>query len=288
MSKNTSILVIGASGMLGHTVLRYLAASPGIDARGTTRSAAARDLLPAALRSRVAIGIDAERDEDLRGVIEKLRPDWVINCVGVVKQLHDAKDPLVAVPINTLLPHRLARLCTASGARLIHVSTDCVFAGTKSMYRESDFADADDLYGRSKLLGEVDQPNAVTLRTSIIGPELVSAHGLLGWFLSQHGRVKGFTRAIYSGLPTVELARVMRDFVIPRPELHGVYHVSSAAINKHELLTLVARQYGVATEVTPDAALVIDRSLDSSRFRRLTGYTPPAWPELIRVMHEFG
>jgi dTDP-4-dehydrorhamnose reductase len=156
------------------------------------------------------------------------------------------------------------------------------------MYREGDFADANDLYGRSKFLGEVDGPQAVTLRTSIIGPELNSAHGLLGWFLSQRGRVRGFTRAVFSGLPTVELARVIRDFVIPREDLRGVYHVSSAPITKYELLTIIAEVYAHSVNIEPDDALVIDRSLDSGRFRRLTGYDCPAWPELVRSMHEFG
>lgn len=285
---DTRILVIGASGMLGHTVLRYFARSPGFDVRGTVRSTTARDLLPVELRPRLEVGVDAEDDASLRALLARLRPAAVINCVGVVKQLSDAKDPLVAVPINTLLPHRLARLCGEVGARLIHVSTDCVFAGTRGGYQETDFADADDLYGRSKLLGEVDYPHAVTLRTSIIGPELASAHGLVGWFLAQTGTVRGFTRAVFSGLPTVELARVMRDFVLPDAGLRGVYHVSAAPINKHELLTLVGREYGRDTRITEDATLVIDRSLDSARFRERTRYTSPAWPDLIRAMHAFG
>jgi dTDP-4-dehydrorhamnose reductase len=283
-----SILIIGASGMLGHTVLRYFARSPGFDAHGTVRSAAARDLLPAEVRARVDLGVDAEDDEALRVVLARHRPAAVVNCVGVVKQLHDASDPLVAVPINTLLPHRLARLCGEIGARLIHVSTDCVFSGTRGAYREADFPDADDLYGRTKLLGEVDYPHAVTLRTSIIGPELASAHGLVGWFLAQQGAVRGFRRAVFSGLPTVELARVMRDFVLPDAGMRGVYHVAAAPINKHELLSLVAKEYGRDTRITADDVLVIDRSLDSARFRDRTGYTAPAWPDLIRSMHEFG
>ena len=216
-----SILVVGASGMLGHAVLRLFAQSPGFSVHGTVRSTAARDLLPVEMRVRIDVGVDAEHDDQLRAALARHRPACVVNCVGVVKQLHDAKDPLVAVPINTLLPHRLARLCGEAGARLIHVSTDCVFAGTRGAYRETDFADADDLYGRSKLLGEVDYPHAVTLRTSIIGPELGRAHGLVGWFLAQRGSVRGFTKAIFSGLPTVELARVMRDFVLPRPVTQG-------------------------------------------------------------------
>jgi dTDP-4-dehydrorhamnose reductase len=283
-----SVLVIGASGMLGHAVLRFLAASPGIEVHATVRSPSARDLLPAALHSAITVGVDALNDDHLREVLERRRPAWVVNCVGVVKQLREAKEPLPSIAINSLLPHRLARLCAQVGARLVHVSTDCVFSGARGMYTEADFADADDLYGRSKFLGEVDCPHAITLRTSIIGPELASAHGLVGWFLAQRGEVKGFIRAIFSGVPTVELARIVRDFVMPSVGLRGVYHVSAAPINKFDLLSLVAREFALETRITPDSTLSIDRSLDSSRFRHATGYTAPAWPELVRAMKDFG
>jgi dTDP-4-dehydrorhamnose reductase len=186
-----------------------------------------------------------------------------------------------------MLPHRLARLCDLAGARLVHVSTDCVFSGTKGMYTESDFPDANDLYGRSKYLGEVDYPNAITLRTSIIGHELEGARSLLCWFLAQSNSVRGFTKAVFSGVPTVEMARIIRDFVLPRPELHGLYHVSVAPISKYELLKLVAQTYGTLTAIEPSDQVVIDRSLDSTRFRASTGYRPPAWPELVRTMCEF-
>jgi dTDP-4-dehydrorhamnose reductase len=288
MGKEVTVLVLGASGMLGNATLRYFARSPGFSVVGTVRSSGAMNLLPKALHDHIIGGVDVDDTDSLRQLFVRARPDVVINCVGLVKQLAGGGDPLAAIPINSLLPHRLVRLCKQAGARLVHVSTDCVFAGTKGMYREDDVADASDLYGRSKLLGEVDYPQAVTLRTSIIGPELNSAHGLVSWFLSQRGRVKGFTRAIFSGLPTVELARVMRDFVIPRADLRGVYHVSAAPINKFELLSLIANIYGISIDIVPDDALFIDRSLDSTRFRRLTGYDSPAWADLVRVMHEFG
>jgi dTDP-4-dehydrorhamnose reductase len=156
------------------------------------------------------------------------------------------------------------------------------------MYSESDPPDAQDLYGRSKLLGEVDYPHAVTLRTSIVGHELGGAHGLVGWFLAQSESVRGYTKAVFSGLPTVELAAVIRDRVLSRPSLHGLYHVAAAPIAKYELLRLVATQYGKAIEVVPDERVAIDRSLDGSRFREATGYEAPPWPELVRRMHEFG
>jgi dTDP-4-dehydrorhamnose reductase len=282
------VLVLGASGMLGNTVLRLLSTSAGIAVVASARSESALGSFEPKLRSKVLTGIDVENHDSLIRLFAITQPEVVVNCIGLVKQLAGAADPLAALPINSMMPHRLARLCEMVSARLVHISTDCVFSGAKGMYLEEDFADAADLYGRSKHIGEVDYPHAVTLRTSIIGHELGSAHGLVGWFLAQASSVNGYTQAIFSGLPTVELARVIRDFVIPRPDLRGVYHVSAAPISKFDLLSLVARVYNKAIDIEPDARLVIDRSLDSTRFRTATGYSPPDWPELVRAMRQFG
>jgi dTDP-4-dehydrorhamnose reductase len=156
------------------------------------------------------------------------------------------------------------------------------------MYTEGDIADAFDLYGRSKYLGEVDYPNAITLRTSIIGHEMNGARSLVSWFLAQDKAVKGYKKAIFSGLPTVEIARTIRDFVIPRPDLHGVYHVSAQPISKFDLLSLVADIYEKKIEILPDESFAINRSLDSTRFRVETGFQPKPWGDLIKSMHQFG
>ena len=284
----TRILVLGASGMLGNAVLRLFSQGDRYTVFGSARSTAVLNFLPSELHKNIICGVDAENIDSVTSLFARVVPDVVINCVGLVKQFEEAKDPLSAIPINSLMPHRVARLCQLAGARFLHISTDCVFTGTKGMYREEDDADAQDIYGRTKHLGEVDYPHAVTLRTSIIGHELNSAHGLVGWFLAQHGAVKGFTRAIFSGLPTIELARVIRDHVLPSPEMCGLYHVSAAPISKYELLRLIASTYGRTKDIIEDNKLVIDRSLDSTRFRQFTGYTPPTWPELIKAMHAFG
>ena len=237
------ILVLGASGMLGNAVMRIFSESAEFRVTGTVRSARTIQLLPGNLRGQIIAGVDVENVDALVSVFSRVSPTVVINCVGLVKQLSEADDPLLAIPINSILPHRLARLCTVSGARLIHLSTDCVFSGSKGMYREVDVSDAKDLYGRSKYLGEVDYPNAITLRTSIIGHELEGARSLVGWFLAQTGTVKGFRKAIFSGFPTVEVAKLIRDYVIPNPGLRGLYHVSADPINKFDLLRLVAKVY---------------------------------------------
>jgi dTDP-4-dehydrorhamnose reductase len=285
---NKRVLVIGASGMLGNAVLRLFSQSPGYVVFGSVRSSAVRHLLPDDLRPNLINGVDVENADSLMRLFDTARPNVVINCVGLVKQLAQAYDPLAAIPLNTILPHRLARLCAVAGARFVHMSTDCVFSGAQGMYMESDVADAKDLYGLSKFLGEVDYPHAITLRTSIIGHELDGARSLVDWFLAQEGSVRGFNRAIFSGLPTVEVARVIRDYVIPHPELHGLYHLSAAPINKFDLLTLIAATYGKSIHINADEQVVIDRSLNSTRFRQATGFEPKSWPELVSLMHDFG
>ena len=282
------VLVLGASGMLGNAMLRYFHAVDGFDVLGTARSAGSLRLLPEAVRRHVATGIDVENPDTLVRLLAHWPADVIINCVGLIKQLSAANDPVAAISMNALLPHRLARLAAVAGARFVHISTDCVFDGRKGGYREADTPDAADLYGRSKQLGEVDAPNAITLRTSIIGHELDGANGLVSWFLAQSGSVKGFRRAVFSGLPTVELARVVHQHVLPQPQMHGLYHVSAAPIDKYALLTLVKQVYAKDIEIVPDDNLVIDRSLDSSRFRSETSYVPTDWRTLIEGMKQFG
>lgn len=281
------VMILGVTGMLGNAMFCILSERADLAVYGTARSNNARQHFSDNLSGRIIVGTDVENNDSLVRAFAAVRPDVVVNCVGLVKQLTEANDPLKAVPINTLLPHRLAALCQATGARLVHISTDCVFSGAKGNYLETDFPDAYDLYGRSKLLGEVDYPHAITLRTSIIGHELSGNRSLVNWFLDQTGAVKGFTRAIFSGLPTVELATVVRDVVLPRNELQGLYHVSAKPINKFDLLQMLAHAYGKNIQINPSEELVIDRSLNSDRFRGATDYTPPDWPTLVRRMYEF-
>jgi dTDP-4-dehydrorhamnose reductase len=281
------ILVLGASGMLGNAMMRVLSENPALEVFGTVRSAGAGRFFAPDIAERLLSGVDVEQHDALVKLFARVRPDVVVNCVGLVKQLADAEDPLVALPLNAMLPHRLARLCELAGARLVHMSTDCVFSGRKGGYRESDAPDAEDVYGRSKLLGEVAYPHAITLRTSIIGHELQSAHGLVGWFLSQEKQCRGYTKAIFSGFPTVVLAQIVRDVVLPRADLSGVYHVAAQPISKFDLLKLVADVYGKEIEIVPGEQVAIDRSLNAERFREATGYVAPGWPQLIETMHTY-
>ncbi len=273
--------------MLGSAVFKQFSFDSAFQTWGTLRNSGGRRHFSEPLHGQLINNVDVLDQDALVNVLARIRPDIVINCVGLIKQLADAKDPLSALPINAMLPHRLAKLCGLAGARLIHVSTDCVFSGRKGMYTEADLSDAEDLYGKSKFIGELHKvPHAITLRTSIIGHELGTNFSLIDWFLSQSGPVKGYEKAIFSGLPTVELARVMKDYVIPNPGLHGLYHVSVEPIDKLSLLRLVAEVYGHQIQIIPDEQVCIDRSLDSSRFRQAAGYLPPAWPELVKMMRD--
>ena len=284
--KPTTVLILGGTGMIGHALLRKLSLAPNLQVYATARSLeGVADRFPEALRARILAGVDASNSDDITRALASVQPDVVINCIGLIKQLPTANDHLLAISLNALLPHRVALACRAAKARLIHISTDCVFDGKKGNYTERDLPNAEDIYGRTKMLGEIDGAHSLTLRTSAIGHELKTRLELVDWFLSQTGSVRGFAKAIYSGLPTVELARVIADFVIPNPGLHGIYNVSSAPIAKYDLLRMIAERYRKTINIEPFDGFVQDRSLDSALFRAKTGYAPPAWAELIDAMH---
>lgn len=282
--KVLKVLVLGANGMLGSAMMRELARTPNIECIGTVRLPSTA-LLTLEKTARFIANIDVTKIEQLESVFDQVQPHVVINCIGLVKQDPASEDPLMAISINALLPHQLAALCQKGGARLIHLSTDCVFSGDRGNYVESDFADASDLYGRSKYLGEVKDPHALTIRTSIIGHELAGTQGLLEWFLSQQERCKGYTRAIFSGLPTTVLAKLICEKVLPNTGLSGVYHVSSNPISKYNLLKLIASEYGKSIEIVPSEELVIDRSLNSERFSKAVQWVAPSWESMVKEMH---
>lgn len=280
------VLIIGASGMLGSTLFRKLSTHSKLEVFGTVRTSRSANFFPPTLREKIIQNINVDGETGLLTAFSASKPDIVLNCVGIIKQLPGSHNHLESLGINATLPHRLAKFSKAVDARLIHFSTDCVFSGKKGMYHETDLPDAYDLYGRSKLLGEVDYDNAITLRTSIIGHELNSSNSLVDWFLSQSENVKGYRKAIFSGLPTTEIARVVHDYVLPNENLKGLYHLSVDPINKHDLLTLISEAYEKQIGITPDDQVKINRSLNSDRFRSATGFMPKPWTQLIREMHE--
>ncbi|HTK51805.1 MAG TPA: SDR family oxidoreductase, partial [Gemmatimonadaceae bacterium] len=274
-------LVLGGAGMLGHRLWREL--DRHVDAFATVRSSADDYASLDWFDPRRIIGaVDVLSDADLDRAMSAARPDVVINAVGIVKQRRDAESATTTIAVNALLPHRLADQCAAAGARLIHISTDCVFAGTKGAYTEADVPDAHDLYGRSKLLGEVDRAGCLTVRTSMVGREIRTSRGLFEWFFSHRGEiVPGFTRARFSGLTTAELSRVIADIVQRQPELRGVWHVAGDPINKFDLLTIVNDAFRLGSTLRADESFVCDRTLDASRFMNATGYRPPSWAAMV-------
>lgn len=276
-----AVLVLGATGMLGHKLMQVL--SRRTEVVGTVRgSASALAAHPVVGGFTLLGGVAAEDFDSVVRAVATVRPAAVVNGIGVIKQLPSAKDPLPSIGINALFPHRLAQLCRAAGARLVHLGTDCVFSGRKGAYTEDDPSDAEDLYGRTKHLGEVTGEGCLTLRTSIIGRELGRRSGLLEWFLAQRGkRASGYAHAIYSGLTTHALAGVIADVLERHPRLSGLWHVASDPISKFDLLQLVNREFALGVTLERDETFRCDRSLDGSRFREATGFRAPAWPDLV-------
>jgi dTDP-4-dehydrorhamnose reductase len=276
------VLILGGAGMLGHKLCQCFRQR---FETWTTVLFGPETLLPYDVvdPDKLISGVDIMDFDAVIRVIARIHPHAVVNGIGIIKQLKAAQDPLVSVAVNSLFPHRLAELCRACGVRLIHMSTDCVFTGRRGSYSENDVSDAEDLYGRTKYLGEVGGPGCLTVRTSIIGRELNTANGLIEWFLSNRGKeVRGYRRAIYSGLTTTALAQIFIGILEKHPQLEGLYQVSSDPITKYDLLSLVNQEFQTHTTIEPDEEHCCNHSLDSSRFRAATGIVPPAWPEMIR------
>jgi len=278
------VLILGATGMLGHKVWQVLRERHDVHAaaRGDWTAWARYGLFEA---DRFHGGLEAGNPDSLLQILGAIRPDVVVNCVGIVKQVAAATDPLASFTVNALFPHRVAAACQVADARLIHISTDCVFSGGKGGYTEADVPDAEDLYGRSKLLGEVSGPGCLTLRTSIIGRELSRQSGLLEWFLAnRRGKVQGYTNAVFSGFTTQALGGLLAWVIEDQPALAGLYHVASEPISKYVLLKKIAKALGLDTVIEPYAEYRCDRSLDASRFQTATGWTPPSWDAMIEAL----
>jgi dTDP-4-dehydrorhamnose reductase len=280
------VLILGATGMLGHKLVQYLSRS--FSTFGTIRrSSETFGSHPAFKQATLIEGVDAYDMNSVKNVIDTIKPDVIINSIGIVKQLPEAFDPIKSIMINSLFPHQVAAICRERQIRFIHYSTDCVFSGKKGRYREDDFPDADDLYGRSKLLGEVVDKNCLTLRTSIVGREIASSHGLIDWLLSQEGKtVKGYQQVFFSGLTTNAHAGILEQIITSYPNLNGLFHLAAPRISKFELLNIVKNTYRSNIEIESDSQEKTDRSLDNSRFREITKIIIPSWSEMINEMYQ--
>ncbi len=268
-----NILIIGATGMLGNALMATLEKYKNFRLWGTVIDKAQAKKLPQNLQHKILANIDVQNPKSLSRALKISQPNIIINCVAFIGEPQNNQEQLLAIYLNSYLPHQLAELVKVAGARLIHISTDSVF--------ESDF------YSRTKFLGEVGSKQCLTIRTSIIGHGLENHHSLLDWFLSQKKKVKGYKKAIYSGFPTTEIARIIAEYIIPKKNLSGIYQLSSKPISKYELLKIVSRIYQKKIEILADYDMVLDRSLNSKKFREATGYRPPSWEELIRQMYQY-
>ena len=278
------ILIIGGTGMLGHKLVQVWQKKYDVwtTIRGNFGSCEKYNIFD---KTKTFENLNIENIEALESVVEIVKPDVILNAVGIIKQVRLAKNVVKTLTVNSIFPHRLAEISKKYNSYLINISTDCVFNGAKGNYKETDVADAFDLYGRSKNLGEVIDENCLTIRTSIIGRELNTKHSLVEWFLSNRGReVKGFINAIFSGFPTIVLAEVISELIARKNRLEGLYHVSSEPINKFELLCLLKDEYKIDIEIKPFEEFKIDRSLNSEKFRKAVGFQPIDWRKMVKLM----
>ena len=279
------ILVLGAGGMIGNSIFRILNNDKDIEVYGAIRDIQKKNYFSTNSINNILQIPDLMAISSIKSILKKVNPDVVINCVGITKHRFESNSPRIALSINTLLPHQLAYECLEKGVRLIHISTDCVFSGKKGGYVEQDKADAGDLYGKSKAMGEITDLNALTIRVSTIGHELGSNYGLLEWFLAQKSYCDGFSGAYFTGMPACVLATVIKDFIFENQRLNGLYHIGSNPINKFELLNLIAEIYNKKIEIRENKDLIIDRSLSFIKFQNETDYKPIPWRRMIEIMH---
>ena len=281
------ILVLGATGMLGHTIYKFLNQSDEIECYGSIRNTKDKEFFDSHLSKKTRIFNDFNNLKKLEKLIKKIKPQIILNCIGLIKQRDNSDNQPEAIFINSLLPHQISKVCNELGIRFIHFSTDCVFSGSKGNYKESDLPDARDIYGLSKFMGEINGKNNLTIRTSIIGHELKNSLGLLEWFLGEKKDIKGYSRAIFSGLTTLEVSRFLLDHIFKNNKIYGVYHLASEPITKLKLLKIINNVYKCKKNIISSSSLKINRSLDGSKLIEVTKYKVPNWEEMIKDLYRW-
>lgn len=279
------VIVLGVAGMLGNALFKHLSKFNEIKLYGTMRGRPYNHLRQ--LSNQIRCDVDVGDMNSVFDLISSVNPDMVINCVGLIKQRPSAENLELATLVNGLFPHQLAKITNSLGIRLVHFSTDCVFSGRVGGYTEMDMPDTQELYGLTKLLGEVVDGKALTIRTSIVGHELSTKHSLLNWFLNENESVSGYKKAFFSGLTTLEVARVIKEIVMPNENLRGLYHLSSNPISKYDLLSLINEIYRHNVKIFPSDDVVLDRTLNAKKFIDATGYVPPSWRDMVVCLRKF-
>ena len=276
------ILVLGASGMLGHMLIRVLSLRHQVV--GTTSSIYDRESHLARILSQDnwVDQVDVRNLPTVEEAIRATNPDVVINCVGVIKQKMESRNIMDAILINSLIPHQLANICNQTHSRLIHFSTDCVFDGSPGIKKVNDLPNATDLYGTTKRLGEVDYAPALTLRTGFVGRQLSGFEGLFEWVRSQRGKtINGYQNAIYSGFTAMALARIIQQIIEEHVELSGLHQVAGNHINKFDLITKLNEYLDLDLTIIKNTDFMCDRSMDGTEFTKLTNIPIPSWDDML-------
>jgi dTDP-4-dehydrorhamnose reductase len=278
----TRILILGATGLLGHKLWQRLPAQFPETFAAVRRSSDALGKFAMFSGNRVVEGIDALDFSNIEHVLNDIQPSVVVNTIGVTKRKESATDPVASIELNALLPHRLVRWAARNNARVINFGTDCVFSGRLGHYTEDSLTDAEDLYGRTKALGEIRGEHGLTIRSSFIGRELGGRTELLEWALANRGRtIRGFRRAMYSGVSTIFLTRVVGDIIERLPGMCGLYQLAGDTISKYDLIAMVNEVFRADISLVPDDSVGIDRTLDGTRFAKVTGLRVPPWRDLL-------
>ena len=258
------VLILGATGMIGSALMCVLSKNNTFDLVGTSTDDKLNKIINIKLKSNLLTVFNFLNNNNLEDLITKVKPDVIINCIGIVKQSSAIDDNISTIYLNSILPHKLSEISLKLNIRLIHLSTDSVFSGKKGFYNEEDDPDPVDFYGRTKLIGEITKNNSLTLRTSLIGHEFFTKNGLLEWFLNQEKECYGYRKAFFSGFTTISFAKIIESILLKQKDLKGLYHISSNIISKYDLLKIISKSYTKNIEILENNAFAVDRSLDSS------------------------
>ncbi len=278
------ILILGANGLIGYTLWKQF--QEKYDTYAVTRLPKATLAEHTSLfeSDKVIDKIDISDFHHLTGIIRALRPECILNGTGVTKRRHEIHHIETALTINSLFPHKLAEWCLGQGIRLINFSTDCVFHGDSGDYNEESITTAIDNYGRTKAFGEVtDMMNCVTIRSSFIGREIMHKTELLEWFLAQDGKsIKGFTNALYSGVSTIQMSKVVSHILDNFPNLHGLYQLApEKPISKYDLLCIAKKAFGSSVQIVTDDSFISNKSLNGSKLKNEIGFEVPSWNTMM-------
>jgi len=275
---NKNVIILGTSGMLGHKMLQVLARR--FYTAGTLRKHNQSSILSS---YQLYENVDARKFSSVLDVLMHFEPDVIVNCIGIVKQLPESNDWDISHAINSEFPHKLDTYAHSHNIKLIHISSDCVFDGKTGFYSERDIPNATDIYGRTKFSGEV--PNSLTLRTSIIGREINTCHGLLEWFLTKRGmKIQGYKNSVFSGVTTNELSQIVSDLIYSGTDLKGLYHIASEPISKLNLLIKINEYLDEKVNIEPVDGEFINRSLNGELLVKKFGIKILSWDDMLKDM----